>query len=156
MGNVNAYGSDIAAIVGTIDPDAYTTGEENTTWADMSLFHSMTAILQVGNLSTSATVDFKLEEATNSTGGGAQDITMRTSTEVKDITQLTTSSTDVQVVINVRSQELDVEDSYRYVRATMTVSVNSADCSALLLGFSPRFGPASDNDNATVTEIISS
>lgn len=136
------------AVLGTIDPDAYGTGTTGTDWVDLSKFVQAMFIVMAGTLGSSATIDFKLQEAKTAAGGDAQDLSG------KAITQLTDAGTDddKQALINVRHDELS--DGYRYVRGVMTVGVATSDGGVLVLGGDPTYAPASDFDLASVDEIV--
>lgn len=142
----NALGSELAAIVGVIDPDAYTNAAYESGYVDMSKFESLMAIVMVGDMVSSSTVDFKLQSAVAATGGA--DISG------KSITQLTKAGTDdnKQAIINLRRDELT--EGHRYVKAVMTVGTAASDSGAILIGLNPRNAPASDNDIAAVDEIV--
>lgn len=148
--NLNAKPSELAAVVGVIDPDALAASTVTTGWVSMRDFGAVLAIVMAGTLGASATLDAKLEQATSSGGAGAKDI------DGKDITQLTQAGTDSdkQVLINCRAEELDVDNGFSYVRLSMTVATATSDCGGLLLGMFPARGPASDFDAATVDEIV--
>lgn len=148
---VNALPSEQAAILGVIDPDANAAGALTSDWCDMTKFEAGMGIILAGTLGTSATLDGKLQQATDSSGTGAKDITG------KSITQLTEAGTDSdkQAIINVRREELDVANGFTHVAVVMTTATATSDSAALFVGFNPRFGPASDNDLASVDEIVS-
>lgn len=133
----NALPSELVAVVGTIDPDAYGTGDQSSDWVDMGKFEHIMAVVMAGDLGSSATLSAKLEQATTS-GGTPKDVTGKT------ITQLTQagSDSDKQAIINLRASELDLDNGYRFVRLTMTVGTATSDAGAILLGFSPKYGPA--------------
>ncbi len=143
--------SERIAVLGTVDPDVCGTGTHGTDWVDMSKFQNVGFVVMTGTLGSSATVDFKVQEATSAAGAGAQDISG------KSITQLTEAGTDddKQVVVNVKAEELDREDGYQFVRGLMTIGVATSDAAVLVLGADPRFLPASDFDLASVDEIVS-
>lgn len=146
---VNLRPSDRAAVVGVIDPDAQGTGTVTTGWVSIAQFGSLMAVIMAGTLGTSATLDAKLEQATSSAGAGAKDVTG------KAITQLVKASNDDdQAVINCGQQDLDVDNGFAFVRLSMTVGTATSDVAGLLLGLDPAYGPASDNDAATVQEIV--
>ena len=133
-----------------VDPDANAAGAITTAYVDMSKFRSAMAIILVGTLGTAATVDAKLVQATDSGGTGSKDITG------KAITQLVKASNDDdQAIINVRSEELDVTNSFDFVALTYTTGTATSDGSAVLLGLDAVHGPASDNNLASVQEIVS-
>jgi hypothetical protein len=107
------------------------------------------AIIQTGILGTSATVDVKLQEATDASGTGAKDITG------KAITQLVKASNDDdEAVINIMSDELDTANAFTHIQMSVTVGAATSDLSGIVLGLDPRYGPASDNDIASVVEIV--
>ena len=159
----NILPSELAALVGTIDPDNYATGAQNSDWVDMQDWEAVKTTLLIGDWGdTTSTIDMKLEQATSSGGAGAKDITG------KAITQIASGSpvaSDKQAIINVRASELDVNNDFQFVRAVATGADTASpadspggintDYGAVLLGFGPRYGPASDNDLASVVEIIS-
>lgn len=142
--------SEEVAIVATIDPDAYAASTVTSDWADMENFRALLAIIEAGTLGASATLDAKLEQASDGSGTGAKNITG------KAITQLTQAGTDddKQALINVREDELDVANRFTHVRISMTIGTAASDCGALLLGLHPTYGPANDHDLASVDEIV--
>jgi len=148
--SINALGSESVAVLGVIDPDATAASTVTTDWGDMSKFETCMAIVMAGTLGSSATLDAKLEQASDSSGTGAKDITG------KSITQLTQAGTDAdkQAIINVRAEELDIDNSFNHVRLSVTVAVATSDAGGILLGLNPRHAPASDNDLASVDEIV--
>lgn len=142
--------SENVAVLATIDPDANAAGALTSDWADMSKFESVMAVIMVGALGTSATIDAKIQQATDSSGTGAKDITG------KSITQLTDAGTDSdkQAIINCRAEELDIDNSFTHVAIVMTTAVATSDSAALLIGTNAKTLPASDNDLASVDEIV--
>ena len=152
MGTINSLGSERAAIAAVIDPDVTTAGAQTSAYVSMSTFNQVMAIVQTGTLGSAATVDFKLVQATDSSGTSSKDITGKAITQ---LTQGGTDQSDDQAVINCRSEELDVANGFDYVAMTLTVGTATSDASAIMLGMSPRYAPASDNDLASVQEIVS-
>jgi len=148
MPNPNIKPSALAPIMKVLDPISQAAATVNTGWVSLADFDSALAILMVGVLGAAATVDAKLQQATDSAGAGAKDITG------KAITQLTKAGTDdnKQVEINVRSDELDVAGSFNHVRLQVTVAVAASLISALVLGFNARYPTAADS--TTVDEIV--
>ena len=142
--------SQLAAVVGAIDPDALAAATYTTGWISMSDFQSIMAVVMVGTLGASATVDAKLEQATDASGTGAKDVAG------SDITQLTEagSDDDKQVVIECNAEDLDIANDFNHVRLSVTIGAATSDAGAVVLGTSPRYAPASDNDAATVSEIV--
>ena len=150
--NINMLPSEAAAIVGVIDPDATAAGTVTTSWIPMAEFESIMAVAMAGTLGASATFDAKLEQAQDSGGTGAKDITG------KAITQLTQGSpdgSDKQAIINLRAEELDLENDFTHARLSITVATATSDAAGIVLGMNARQLPASDNDLASVAEIVS-
>lgn len=147
--NPNSLPSERCAVVGTIDPDAYTANTYVSDYVDMTEFERLMAIVMAGTQSTNGAIAAKLVEATSSTGAGAQDISGKAITGLAG-----TGDNDEQAIINLRADEMDVADGYTHVALSMTIT-GTVDAGAVLLGFDPHFGPASDNDLASVEEIIS-
>lgn len=151
-----ALPSEEVAVVDAIDPDAYGEGAASTAYIAVKNFHSFMAVITVGTMASNHTLDAVLQQATTSGGGSVKSITG------SSITTLTAAGTDSdkQVVINVRSQDLDVANGFDYIRLTLTLASTASpfsgntDYGAVLLGFHPRHAPASDNDNASVDEIV--
>ena len=145
---INVRPSDRAPVIGRIAPISQGAGTVTTGWFSMADFATALATLQVGVLGASATVDAKLQQATDSSGTGAKDIT------AKAITQLTKAGSDdnKEVQINLRSEELDVANGFDYARLSVTVGTAASLVSAVVLGFDARYAPAADL--SSVDEII--
>lgn len=148
VSNSNVLPSSIAAVVASIDPDAYTANTYLSGWVDMSEYRSIMAIVSAGTLGTDATVDAKLRQAKTAAGGSAEDITG------KAITQLTQAGTDSdkQAIINLRDYELDVNEGFTHVALSITVATATSDVGGLILGFNARYQPPAHA--ATVDEVI--
>lgn len=148
--NLNLKASEQVAVVGRIDPDVTVASTVTTGWIPASKFHRFMAIIMAGTLGASATLNAKLEQATDSSGTGAKDITG------KAITALTQAGTDddKDAIINLRPDELDVDNAFTHFRLSATVAVATSDMGAIVLGVGPRTGPAQDSDAASVDEIV--
>lgn len=146
--NINILPSNEAVLVGIIDPDAYTAETYVTAWVPMSLFEAVQAIVMVGTMASTSTVDAKLRQATSAAGAGAKDIAG------KVITQLTQAGTDSdkQAIINCRSDELDVAGGFTHVQLSVTVAAAASDMGGLILGHHARYQPAADL--ASVDEVV--
>ncbi|OWU80439.1 hypothetical protein [Phaeobacter sp. 22II1-1F12B] len=142
--------SDRVAVVGVVDPDANAAGTLTTGWISMSDFQSIMAVVQAGTLGASATIDAKLEQASDSSGTGAKDI------DGAAITQLTKagSDDDKQAVIYCNAEDLDLQNDFSHVRLSMTIGTANCDSSAIVLGLDPRYAPASNGDLPSVAEIV--
>jgi hypothetical protein len=147
---LNAKPSELAGVVGVVKPDATAAGTVTSGWIAAKNFISFLAIVMAGDLGASATLDAKLEQAQDGSGTGAKDITG------KAITQLTQAGTDSnkQALINLRPEELDVDNAFTHFRLSMTVAVATSDCAGLVLGVHPARGPATTVDASTVDEVV--
>lgn len=135
------------ALVACIDPDAYTTGTQGSDSVDMKLHRRAEFIVMAGDLGSSATLDFKLQ-------GSADDSTW-VDISGKSITQLTQAGTDSnkQAEVEITAEEAGAL-GYRYIRGVMTVGVATSDAGVVALADFSRYGPASENDLASVDEIV--
>ena len=147
---MNALPSERVAVGGVIDPDANAAGALTSDYISMANFRTAMAICLCGTMGSSGTLDMKLVQATDSSGTGVKDVTG------KSITQFTDAGTDSdkQAIINVRADELVVANGFDHVAIVLTTATATGDSGAVLLGLDPRSGPASDNDLASVDEIV--
>lgn len=151
--------SEHVAILGVTDPDAHSAAATSTGWIDAGGFHNFMAVLQTGIMEAGATLNAKLEQATNGSGGSAKDITGKAIVEIDEASASPPDTNDKQHVINLKQEELDVEGGFTHFRLTTTlVSTASpdltSDFSAIVFGLNPRYLPATENDAATVGQII--
>lgn len=125
-----------------IEPDAYAANTYTTGWLSMRDFARLTAILMVGTLGSSATFDAKLQQAKDSSGSGAKDISG------KAITQMTQAGTDSDKMsaIELEASELDQANKFDHVRLSMTVGTATSDCGALVVRHSPLYAPVDDSN----------
>ena len=145
----NAKGSELLSVLATIDPDSQAAGAASTGWVPVANYFAFLAVVQTGVLGTSATVDAKLQQAVDSTGTSAKDITG------KAITQIVKATGDnKQALINVKPEELDTVNGFGFVRLSVTVGVAASQTSAQVLGLNPRFAPADASNQAAVVQVI--
>lgn len=149
---MNRLPSEVAAIVGAIDPDAYAANTYTTGYISMKLFRRFMAVVTVGDIVSTGVVNAKIIAYTDNAGGGAFDVPGAA------ITQMTEAGTDSnkQAVINFDTQALAGNTEYTHFRLSVALTVAGADMGAVVLGFDPLYAPASDNDAATVDSINSS
>jgi hypothetical protein len=141
--------SDRAAVVGTIDPDAVAVGTVTSDWVDMSQYNELMAVVMAGVLGAAATLNAKIEQATDGAGTGVKDVAGAA------ISQLVKATDDgKQAVINLWAEDLDVDNAYTHARLSMTVGGATSDAGAILLGMSKRHGKAASGDLASVAEIV--
>jgi hypothetical protein len=150
MSRTNLLPTDVAAVVGVIDPDAYSATAIASNIMALKDFRRFMAVVQVGDIVSTGTVDAKLVGYTSAGGAGAADITGAT------ITQMTQAGSDSnkQAVINLSTDSL-AGSGFTHFGLTVTLGTAGADMGAIVLGFDPRYAPASDADAATVDSIKS-
>ena len=145
----NSKASEMLAILATIDPASQSAGSATTGWVSVANHHGLLAVVQTGVLGTLATVDAKLQQALDSSGTGAKDISG------KAITQIVKATGDnKQALINLKPEDLDTVNGFGFVRVTVTVGVAASITSAQLLGVNPRFAPADAANQAAVVQVI--
>ncbi len=145
----NAKGSELFSVLATIDPASQAVGTVTTGWISAGNHHTLLALVQSGVLGTGATLDAKLQQATDASGTGAKDVTG------KAITQIVKATGDnKQALINLRPDDLDVTNGYAYVRLSLTVAVAASLTAAQLLGFNPRFAPGDASNQTAVAQVV--
>ncbi len=145
----NAKGSELLSILATIDPASQAAGAVSTGWVSAGNYFGLLAVVQTGVLGTSATVDAKFQQALDSSGTGVKDISG------KAITQIVKATGDnKQMLVNVKPEDLDIVNSFGFVRLTVTVGVAASFTAAQLLGVNPRYAPADAGNQAAVVQVI--
>lgn len=145
----NSKASEMLAVLATIDPATQAAGTVSTGWVSVANYLGFLALVQTGVLGTSATVDAKLQQALDSAGTGAKDISG------KAITQIVKATGDnKQALVNVKPEELDTVNGFGFMRVTVTVGVAASITSAQLLGVNPRYAPADVGNQAAVVQVI--
>ncbi len=137
------------AVAGVIDPQS-ANAAVSTPWIDMASFHKAMAVVQAGAIAAGGTVDAKFQQATDANGTGTKDVA---TTPITQVTQAGAGSS-TQALINVKAAELDINNGFRFVRLTVTPAVAAAFVAATVLGVDQHFGMGSDNNAATVTQVV--
>ena len=149
MFTLNQKPSEGLAVLATYDPASVAASTVTTGWVDQSVFFALAVILQTGVLGASATVDAKLQQATDSSGTGAKDITG------KAITQIVKATGDnKQAIIQMKEADLDTENNFRYVRLSITVGTAASIVGATLRGFLSRDQSAATYNQAANVQVI--
>ncbi|MCC6580063.1 MAG: hypothetical protein IT440_06440 [Phycisphaeraceae bacterium] len=146
MSTPNSTFSQRVAVAAALDPQSVDNTNVTSDWANLSKFGRVAFVVNVGAIAATSTVDVALYEATSNAGAGAQALTG------KAITQLVTAGANQQAVIEARADELS--DGFTHVACRVTVGVSTAVVSAVGLGIDARAEPASDNDIASVVQIV--
>ena len=145
----NAKGSELLAILATLDPVSQAAGTATTGWISAANHHGLLVIIQTGVLGTGATVDAKLQQAQDASGTGAKDIAG------KAITQIVKATGDnKQALINVKPEDLDTVNGFGFVRLSVTVGTAASQTAAQVLGVNPRELPASTANQPAVVQIV--
>lgn len=151
MADHNMLFSEAVGVLDRIVPAHATAATYQTGWVDVSLFSHFAGVINIGVLGSSATIAAKLQQATSSGGAGAKDITNKA---ITGLTQTPTDNSNTVQLINCRADELDVANSFRYVQLSVTVGTATSDISALVMGLDSKYGPASDDNSANVTQYV--
>jgi len=141
--------SEHVAILGVIDPADAAATAKNTDWADVSKFEQIAGITLNGSIA--ANIVAKLEQATSVTGASSKQL------GICDLTHVASTADNDQTVIQARSDDLDVANGFRWARLTLTPATSGTNqIAGLMVGYTARYAPASDNDLASVTAIKNS
>lgn len=145
----NAKGSELLAILATLDPSSQAAGTATTGWISVANHHGLLAIVQTGVLGTGATLDAKVQQAQDASGTAAKDIAG------KSITQIVKASGDnKQALINVKPEELDTVNGFGFVRLSVTVGVAASQTAAQVLGINGRELPANTANQAAFVQVV--
>lgn len=145
----NAKPSELVTLLATYNPASVGASTVTTGWINAANHHHYLALIQTGVLGASATLDAKIQQATDSIGTGAKDVTG------KAITQIVKASGDnKQALINLRTSDLDVSGGFCYFTLSLTVGTAASLIAASVYGFSDRFMPASDDNQVGVVQIV--
>jgi hypothetical protein len=147
MSMPNIKPSDKFTLLDRLDPVSQAAATVTTGWVTMQTFENLLAVIAVGAFGASATVDAKLQQATDGAGTGVKDITGKAITQM-----LAAGGNNKQVAINCRSEELDVNNGFCFVRLSLTVGTAASLIAAFLFGVDARYQAAAPN--ASVTQVI--
>jgi hypothetical protein len=140
--NVSSNASDLISYQGLIEPVAgsstYVTG-----WVYGGSADAFSALVTAG--AVTGTVDAKIEQASDSSGTGAKDLTG------SDITQLTAAGS---ALIQFKPGDLDNANDFTHVRLSVTTS-NAADVAAgALIGACVRNAPLASGSKVDETVTV--
>lgn len=146
--NPNVKPSDHGTIVGAISPQS-TASTVTSGWIDAGAYAALRGIVITGVLGTSATVDAKFQQATDSSGTGAKDVTGSAITQIPKAT-----GDNVQANINLYPEALDLANGFRYVRLSITVGTAASLVAGLVEGYDARYQPASAPSSVVQTVTV--
>ncbi|MDE2441949.1 MAG: hypothetical protein KGP14_13075 [Betaproteobacteria bacterium] len=147
--SVNARLAEQLSVLATIDPVSQGAGTVTTGWIPAANHERFLALVQTGVMGASGTLDAKLQQAQDSGGTGAKDVTG------KALAQIVKASGDnKQAEINLRAEELDLANNFTYFRLSITVGTAASLIAASVLGGVAKNGPASALNQAGVVQNI--
>lgn len=145
----NAKGSELAAVLATVNPSSQAAGTAVSGWVSAADFMCILGVIDVGTFGASATVDAKFQQAQDGSGTGAKDITGKAITQL-----LAAGGNNRQALINVRDQDLDVNNGFCYVQLSVTVGTAATLTAASVVGMNPNFATADAFNPASVAQIV--
>lgn len=134
--------SETHEILGFIDPQSSSTAV-NSGYLSAAKHSRFVAVIQIGVTAATATVDAKLQEATDSSGTGVTDISG------KAITQVLAATDSVVRMIELRSDEL--LSTTTHIRLLVTCATAASLVSAVVYGFNARNQPVTLPATVVVT-----
>jgi hypothetical protein len=140
--------SETLAVLGVVSPVSQGAGAVSTAWVSAAQYLRLMAFIQTGVMGASATLDAKIQQASDTSGTGVKDVTGKAVVQI-----LKAAGDNVQALINFRPDDLDQVNGFTCVRLTLTVATAASLVSAVLLGV-PRFAPASDFSPAGVVQNV--
>ena len=141
--------SESLAVLATIDPISQGAGTVTTGWVNAGNLQNLLAVIQTGIMGASATVDAKLQQATDSGGTGVKDVTGKAIVQI-----LKAAGDNKQALLNAHTQDLDVSNGFNYVRLSITVGTAASLISAALLGGNTRYEDAAQYNQAGVVQNV--
>lgn len=147
--HVNARLAEALSVLATIDPVSQGAGTVTTGWVSAANHERFLALLQTGVMGASGTIDAKLQQASDSGGTGAKDVTGKALAQI-----LKASGDNKQAEINLRADELDLANGFTYFRLSITVGTAASLISASVLGGVAKNGPASALNQAGVVQNV--
>lgn len=142
----NLKPSDQVNVAGVINFASTGASTVSSGYIPMADYRQILAIVALGTLGASATINAKLRQAQDGAGTGVKDITG------KAITQLDTAGNKL-ALINLRAEELDINGGFTHVKLDITVAVAASVVGGVIEGFEARYAPAAHN--AVVSQVVS-
>ena len=144
----NAKISEQATVLATIDPVSTST-TVTTGWVSAGNHERFLAMIQTGTMGASGTLDAKLQQATDSSGTSAKDITGKAITQI-----LKAAGDNKQALINLRCDEMDISGGFGYFRLSVTAGTAASLVSGAILAGVADNMPASALNQAGVVQVI--
>lgn len=131
----NLKPSDKFTLAALIAPISQGVGTVTSGWINAALFNQVLALIAAGVMGAAATIDAKIQQATDSAGTGVKDVTGSA------ITQLVKATDDGKfTLISLDPQKLDVNGGFAWVRLSITVGAAASLIYGALFGAEARYG----------------
>lgn len=119
-------------VLAALPPASQTTAQVSG-WISFANHRRIVCIIQNGLITSTGTLDAKLQMAKTSGGGSAADITG------KAITQLADTADNKLMMIEIKSDEMP--DTYTHIQLSVTPATAASLISFVVLGLEPRYSP---------------
>lgn len=136
-----------APVLAVINPQSASAGTYSSGWVSLAALSRVYAVLNIGAITGSGTVDAKIQQASDSGGTGAKDVTGVAMTQI-----VGSANSNKQITLEVRQSQLDVANNFTHVRLTVTTAVAASLISAVVQGIGAKYPPQSQA--ATVVESV--
>lgn len=137
--------SETHTILGKINPASYA-AEQNTGYVSLANYHRAVIILHAGVLGQN--VGFDIEQATDTSGTSAKALDSGS----KDVDWTATTDNNAVAVIEIRTEELDVNGGFDCINVEATPAGSAAIFSVEIWGAEPRYAPVSTANLDSVTD----
>lgn len=108
-----------------------------TAYVSMKNYHRVVAVIDVGDMVASSTLDISVVQAQDAAATGVKAITGKAATQ---LTQAGGDGNEI-VCIEVKGEELDIANGFEHVAIKIIVAVDAVELSAVLYGIEPRYAP---------------
>ena len=125
-------------------------GEQVSSYVSLANYHRAVLVIQTGAIAATGTVIVRLLQATDTAGSSPKGIPT-TATQDKITSTLVTGDANSVIVIELRTEELDVANGYDCVAVGYDVDTDTVALSMVLFGIEPRFMPVA---TANYNEIV--
>lgn len=145
--SMKAY--EMAALIGTIDPQSIGTTEVFTDVVDMSKWDQVLFIFMIG---VAGNTDDLVARVVTCDSGGTNAAAFKTATTLSGHA---TANDNDQIIISVSAEDLagGSMNANRYVKGGFVGMSDGTLAACAVIGMLPKHGPANDNDLASVVEI---
>ena len=144
----NAKPSEHLSVLATIDPVSQAPATVTTGYVPAANFFAFMALIGVGAMTATSTVDAKFQQALDNVGTGVKDVAGRSITQL-----LAAGGNNRQVLLNMKAADLDVEGQFKFIRLSITVGTAATLLNAALIGAYPRYEDGALFNQAGVAQV---